>query len=341
MLPSLRRLSPRALGLPQSRLPLPQALQQQQPRRRYASPSSEEVASIASDPARYGEYCVELVKQHDFDAYLCGLLVPTASRRAFFALRAFNVETAMIKDVARGNALPAQMRMQWWREVVGAIYKGKSPAHPVARALGEAVQCHNLTRRWLDRVLEARVRDLDNIQPTSMADLEEYAEHTASSLLYLTLESLGIRHLTADHVASHVGKATGIVTLLRATKYHASQQSLYIPLELQREFKVNVNDILRGPQSPETAQPLFDVFYEVATHAHLHLQHAREMLAAGEGKERAPPGTVTALLPAVRTTMYLEALEKKGFNVLDENLLPKSHFSYQVRLWWANWRGKI
>jgi NADH dehydrogenase [ubiquinone] 1 alpha subcomplex assembly factor 6 len=267
-----------------------------------------------------------------------------------------------VKDVARGNALPAQMRMQWWREVVAAIYANPTaarlPPHPVARALADAVAAHGLTRRWLDRVLEARARDLDNVQPQTLGELEEYAEYTASSLLYLTLESLGIRHPTADHAASHAGKAVGIATLLRGTRYHASQQAVYVPVELQRAFKVNVNDILRGPSSPEAAHALADVFYEVASQAHVHLEHARTLLSAapsshacgdGEGqgqqaqaREPAPPGTVTALLPAVRAGMFLEALQEAGFDALNDQLLPpKAYFGYQCRLLWANVRGKI
>lgn len=255
------------------------------------------------------------------------------------------------------------MRMQWWREVVAAIYahSPNTPNHPVARALAEAVRAHGLTRRWLDRVLEARMRDLDSVQPQTMAELEEYAEYTASSLLYLSLESLGVRHPTADHAASHAGKAVGIATLLRGTRYHASQQAVYVPLELQRAFKVNVNDILRGPATPEAAQALADVFYEVAAQAHVHLEHARTLLSAspsshecgGEGaegagagakqqREPAPPGTVTALLPAVRAGMYLEALQKGGFDALNDQLLPpKDYFGYQCKLLWANMRGKI
>lgn len=288
-------------------------------------------------------------------------------RRAFFALRAFNIETALVKDVARGNALPAQMRMQWWREVVAAIYapgagadgnaNGKLPPHPVARALRDAVAAHGLTRRWLDRLLEARLRDLDGVQPQTMAELEEYAECTQSSLLYLALEALGVRHPTADHAASHAGKAVGIATLLRGTRYHASQQALYVPLELQRAFKVSANDILRGPPAtPEAQQALADVFYEVASQAHVHLEHARTLLSAApsshacgpeqgqqlQPREPAPPGTVTALLPAVRAGMYLEALQKAGFDALNDQLLPpKAYFGFQCRLLWANMRGKI
>ncbi len=253
------------------------------------------------------------------------------------------------------------MRMQWWREVVAAIYASgsssptkKLPAHPVARALADAVAAHGLTRRWLDRVLEARARDLDSVQPQTMAELEEYAEYTASSLLYLTLESLGVRHPTADHAASHAGKAVGIATLLRGTRFHASQQAVYVPLELQRAFKVNVNDILRGPSSPEAAQALADVFYEVAAQAHVHLEHARLLLSAApsshacgdadapQHREPAPSGTVTALLPAVRAGMYLEALQQGGFDALNDQLLPpKAYFGFQCRLLWANLRDKI
>jgi phytoene/squalene synthetase len=36
-----------------------------------------------------------------------------------------------------------------------------------------AIQEHKLTKRWLDRILEAREQDLDNIQPATIAELEE------------------------------------------------------------------------------------------------------------------------------------------------------------------------
>lgn len=45
------------------------------------------------------KHCVELVQSRDLDGYLCGLLMPSASARdAYFAIRAFNVEVASVKD---------------------------------------------------------------------------------------------------------------------------------------------------------------------------------------------------------------------------------------------------
>lgn len=136
-------------------------------------------------------------------------------------------------------------------------------------------------------------------------------------------------------MASHLGKAIGITTLLRGTKHHASRGSLYIPLDLQREFKVAPDDLLRGPQSQDAMQALADVFYEVSAHAHVHLEHARHMLP------QAPPGSAAAMLQGVRTVMYLEDLQRANFNALDDNLEPKGHFRYQLRLLWASLRGKI
>jgi NADH dehydrogenase [ubiquinone] 1 alpha subcomplex assembly factor 6 len=95
----------------------------------------------------------------------------------------------------------------------------------------------------------------------TLAALENFTEDTASSLLYLTLESLRIRNMDADHAASHIGivffdrvrvrvcivgryvltllcacvcpgKAVGISFLLRGTPYHLQQRQTYLPMDL-------------------------------------------------------------------------------------------------------------
>jgi hypothetical protein len=91
-------------------------------------------------------YCVELVQRRDREAYYCGLLLPARYRDAYFALRAFNVEIASIKDQNRsssssspGSALALQLRMQWWRDAVASLYEpppqpplmSSTPAKPI------------------------------------------------------------------------------------------------------------------------------------------------------------------------------------------------------------------
>lgn len=44
--------------------------------------------------------------------------------------------------------------------------------------------------------------------------------------------SAGVKDVSADHAASHVGKAEGITTLLRAAAYHRSRRSVLIPMDI-------------------------------------------------------------------------------------------------------------
>lgn len=42
----------------------------------------------------------------------------------------------------------------------------------------------------------------------------------------------GVKNVQADHAASHVGKAQGIITCLRATPYHSSRRKVYLPMDI-------------------------------------------------------------------------------------------------------------
>lgn len=66
----------------------------------------------------------------------------------------------------------------------------------------------------------------------TIKDMETYSENTQSSLLYLQLESLGVKDVNADHVISHIGKMMGISTFLRSLPFHVSQKRLVLPAEI-------------------------------------------------------------------------------------------------------------
>ena len=105
------------------------------------------------------ENCTALVKQHDFDNYLAGLLLPKIHRAPYFAVRAFHVELALIKDQSRGNALSGRMRFQFWRDSIDQVFAGKSSIStqtPVARALHYHVDKFSQSHRFFIRALDAR-----------------------------------------------------------------------------------------------------------------------------------------------------------------------------------------
>jgi len=183
----------------------------------------------ASSTAAAHQYCLDLVKKHDFDSYVAGLLLPADARNSYFAIRSFNAEIAMIRDNTHGNAMAGRIRFQWWRDLLQEIYHGQNgqasmlATSPVAQALAEGVHKHSLSERWLERSLDARQRDMAGEQPDTLDALENYAEEGHSSLHYLVLQSLGVSGEASEYAASHVGVASGLTTMLRGFPHHASQ----------------------------------------------------------------------------------------------------------------------
>jgi len=280
---------------------------------------------------------VKLVKQHDFENYLAGLLVPSEHRASFFAVRAFNVELALMRDQAHGNALAGKIRFQWWRDVLEELYSGNGdgiPAlakqQPVAHALADVAKKRNLSLHWFLRSLDARQRDFGGEQPETMEDLENYAEQGHASILYLLLESLDVRHEKAEFAASHVGVCSGITTLLRGFPYHAAQKQLYLPRAIMMKHSLKVATVFAGPSSDEESKALENCIYDVASQAFGHLDRARSLQ-----KEGLPPTAIYALFPAVRSSLFLETLRTANFNPSTSHLYDQNHLAYQLQLVWS------
>lgn len=148
------------------------------------------------------------------------------------------------------------------------------------------------------RLITTREKYSTNAPYPTLASLESYAENTYSTLLYLTLSALPLHSLTADHIASHIGKAAGIVAVLRGIpllafppppNHHSNTTSLggtldtqrvqqgavTLPLDIMAECNLQEETVFRhGAEAPG----LKDAVFKVATRASDHLITARQML---------------------------------------------------------------
>ena len=77
------------------------------------------------------EHCAALVREVDRDRYLATLFAPVGDAMRFIALYAFGVEISRVRELAR-EPMPAEIRLQWWREVLSAERMGEAAAYPVA-----------------------------------------------------------------------------------------------------------------------------------------------------------------------------------------------------------------
>ncbi|XP_032794205.2 NADH dehydrogenase (ubiquinone) complex I, assembly factor 6 isoform X2 [Daphnia magna] len=249
-------------------------------------------------------YCQELVRKHDYENFIATLLLPPGPRQSTIAVRAFNVSVAQVQDqVSQG--LIGQMRMKFWSDTLEAIYQDAPPAQLVALQLHEAVRQHKLSKRWFQRLISSRENHLSSKSFQSLSNLEDYAEHSASSILYLTLESLNVRTIESDHAASHIGRA-------------------------QVQHKVSQNDILKGIDDKR----MKDLIFDVASSANAHIEKAKTIMPKMSSEAR------LALIPLLSVVSYLEQLRKVDFNVFDSRLSQRNPL-LPWKMWWNKFRGKI
>lgn len=279
----------------------------------------------AADSPLSEPYCLELVRSRDYDGFVSSLLLPEEVRRSSLALRAFNVELAQVKDSVSQKTI-GLMRMQFWKTAIEEIYRDDPPNQPVSAELWRAVRKHNLTKRWLLRIITEREKDLDDRAYRNLQELEAYSENTQSSLIYLLLECLGSRDVHADHAASHIGKAAGIVTCLRATPYHSSRRKVYLPMDICMLHGAAQEDFIRGSREPNVR----DVVFDIASQAHVHLQHARSF------RDSVPAAAMPAFLQTVVLEDYLQRVRRADFDVFNpslQNRNPLIPFQLYLRSW--------
>ena len=110
------------------------------------------------------EHCTALVREHDRDRWLATLFAPAATRDALNALYAFAFEIGRVRDVAH-EAMPGEIRLQWWREVLEGKRDAEAAAHPIAAALVATVTRHKLDPERLTACL-SQDADAAEIRPS-------------------------------------------------------------------------------------------------------------------------------------------------------------------------------
>jgi 15-cis-phytoene synthase len=240
------------------------------------------------------DHCQELVAKADKDRFLSCLFAPRDARPHLFALYAFNVEIARIRETVSEPQI-GLVRQQWWLDTIDGIYAGRTPDHPVAQALTQAIAKGDLPKHALHNLIIAREFDLfDDPMPT-LSDLEGYLGETSSSLIQMAALILS---KGAAEAAGLAGVAFGLAGVLRL------HRSRYLP-----------RDMVQTLGEKETINQL-------CTHARKRLTEARAL----HGDIPAP--AMPAFLPASLTELYLRRIERGSTREV-------SQLRRQFTLWWA------
>ena len=240
------------------------------------------------------------VRAADYDRYLCALYAPQASRDALLSLYAFNAEIAGIRGRIH-EALPGEVRLQWWRDAIANGSAGEATGHPVADALLRTIAEYDLPEHAFDNYLEARVFDLYDDPMPSRTDLEGYCGETAGALIQLAAMALDAKAAPDfASLAGHAGCALGITGILRLLPLHRARGQCFIPRDILSAAGTTPEEfITAGAGEPA----------ERAVAAMIAL--AREHLTAFvAGARTLPPALRPAFLPLALVPAYLVALSR-------------------------------
>lgn len=158
--------------------------------------------------------CAELVSRSDPDRFLAVMAAPRDVRAQLFPLYAFNLEVARAPWVTQ-EPLIAEMRLQWWRDVVANAASGAARAHEVAGPLHDLIRDFGLPGEVMDRLIAARRWDIHRDPHAGAEGLAAYLEDTGAGLMWLAARALGAPDGAEGAVRAY-GWATAAANYLRA-----------------------------------------------------------------------------------------------------------------------------
>ncbi len=266
-------------------------------------------------------HCEQLTREADKDRFLASLFAPADRRDGLFALYAFDVEIARIRDMVR-EPMPGELRLQWWRDVLTGERRSEGMASPVGAALCETLDRYRLKVDPLLELLEARSFDLYDDPMPSLAHLDGYARQTTSHVIALAAQVLGAAPNIA--VAGPAGIAIGLTRMLRDLPRHAARGQLYLPADLLTRHGAKPEEILGGRTTPELRAALAEL-----------RQHVRRYLEAFDAAlPTLSSAAIPPVLPVALVRLTLARMERSDYDPFRTDVeVP------QWRRQWTLWRA--
>jgi 15-cis-phytoene synthase len=279
--------------------------------------------SIPAPTAAY-DFSMTALRDSDRDRYLACLLSPPNKRGPLSALYAFHAEIARIRDVAR-DPLPGEIRLQWWRDVLGDPRGTSGEGNPLAEALLTCVQAYQLPVSVLQDMIDARIFDIYDDPMESRSSLEGYAGETASALIQLASLILDPAHAQQSaSAAGHAGVAQTIAGLLLLLPLHRRRGQVYLPAELLAATGLDRDAFLAG-QDEDAVTGAIRAFAGLG----------RDYLA----KARADAKEISAanrfaFIPLALAEPVFAGAERAGSKLFEHSIVP----SQWRRQWWM-WKA--
>jgi len=161
------------------------------------------------------EACAELVRRGDPDRFLATMAAAPEDRARLWPIYAFNLEIARA-PWASAEPLVAQMRLQFWQDVLEDVSAGRPPrAHEVAQPLAALLEGGTVAVSPLRAMVEARHREALRERFADAGALHRFLDDSAGGLMWAAAQALGAP-ASAEGAVRDAGFAAGVANWLVA-----------------------------------------------------------------------------------------------------------------------------
>ncbi|MEO9894913.1 MAG: squalene/phytoene synthase family protein [Paracoccaceae bacterium] len=156
--------------------------------------------------------CAQIVEKGDPLRFRTVMAAPLDARAKLLPLYAFNVEVSRAPWVT-AEPMIAEMRLQWWRDVLEEIAQGRDVRrHEVATPLAAVLSANDA--QALDQLIAARRWDCYRDPFEDIDHFQDYVDKTAGLLMEICARVLGVKDVQGPR---DLGFGAGLAAFLRAT----------------------------------------------------------------------------------------------------------------------------
>lgn len=280
-------------------------------------------------------FCINQVKRYDWENYLaCLCIEDKLLRRTAFALRAFNVELSLVRDMTT-NSDRAKLRFHFWSRLIDEIVRRNDDPHtgldkdvayyrqtPVAKELLDLFRMVDI-----DRGIESCLRDLVGARVSSKVlgykqfettrELELYCFKSNQPIYQLMWRADLQRHnhwnpdeelrTALESVSSDLGIAQGLSNVIRGIPYNSTKNCCYIPKDLLMKHNLTNRDFVNKKLDGEKIRPAVESL----------AQRCQEFNDRAYNELKLTKNYKTIFLPRVAIQSSLNALKGRNYNICD------------------------
>ncbi|MBL4667616.1 MAG: squalene/phytoene synthase family protein [Sneathiella sp.] len=250
------------------------------------------------------------VRRYDYDRWLSCLFAPKEARERLFAILAFNIEIARVRETV-SEPLLGDIRLQWWRDALKDLSGNISKSHPVVESLHEFNKEHPVDFNLMLEMVDIRAKDLDPAPIETTGDLLVYADMTGGALHQLLYRALGGGdNSNSIEAVVRSGRSYALTGILRAMPFHAQNGLNLMPTKALADYSLTADTVFK----PENRIDFFEIVKKMTDFAQQELKEAKSQVGHVNKGQRA------AILCNALSGIYLKRLENVNFEPADPRM---------------------